>query len=118
MTRAWQNATASRGVLLLLLAAVVMNAITLCAAPMISQRAHPCCPVRTPSTSEHCGKLGCFMSDPVTRPTSFASADPGAAFAVELSSPVSAAVAFAAAPVSVRPAFFTELYVRFRQLLI
>jgi len=42
MRHAWQKGSASRGVLFLLLAIVIVNAITACAAPVPAQPAHPC----------------------------------------------------------------------------
>ena len=117
MRNARQNGIAYRGVLFVLLALVAMNAITVCAAPLPAQPVHPCCPASTHSTSDHCGKLGCFMSDPVTMPAPFASADPGGA-AVELPFLVLSDRAVTAASFAARPVAATELYVSYRQLLI
>ena len=109
-----------RVLLVLLLAVVMVNAVTVCAAPVAGPVAvhHPCCPVRTHNTGNHCGQLGCFMSDPVTRPAGpvVVDVDGGPSvqpIALSVHRPDRIAVHF-----STQPTFSTELYVAFHQFLI
>lgn len=118
MKHAWQDVTGWRVVLYLLLAVVVMNAITVCAAPVTQRQIHPCCPARTHNTDEHCGKPGCSMSDPVTGPVVLHRVNPSVCAAVHASVPETHAPGRNAPSAAPRLTSSTELYLTFRQLLI
>src|SRR5579859_5193531 len=65
MKVATQRRIKATAVAAMLLALALVNAVALCAAAISIAPVHPCCPVsQQQSTTKHCVKLGCAMSDP------------------------------------------------------
>ncbi len=112
-------ATSKRGkmaaVVAILLALVVMNAADLCAAATPAP-VHPCCPASQQKTTNHCAKLGCFMSDPILQ-SKLQTVDPPAIETLPL---VSAAEYFFPVPMNFAeaPLPICDRSVCFHQLLI
>jgi RES domain-containing protein len=109
------NAT---GVAAMLLALALLNAVALCAAAISTAPVHPCCPAsQQQSTTKHCVKLGCAMSDPALQVKS--QNDPTPAWAQTPPAAVTARHSIAAFAVVVPSPLSThDRSITFHQLLI
>ena len=103
---------------ILLIAIIAINAVVACAAPVHSTPVHPCCPSHPESTPKQCGKLGCFMSDPVTPPPTAQIVDLGTAMVVGTAVQSANQSMEMVAPVVANVHSSGPLFVAFHQLLI
>ena len=120
MSAATSSGARWRGLRALLIAIVLINAVTACAAPFHSSPlpAHPCCPTHSDSSSRECGKLGCFMSDPVTQPEATQATDQRIVVAVSFAAQVPVPLSTEPAPVIVATVASHDLFVAIHQFRI
>lgn len=103
----------------MLFALILLNATLICAAamPVRVATAHSCCPVSPDDATNHCGKLGCFMSAPAVRAEIQSAGSPAWIFtpAVTLASPHAVHAGYSFVDVA---ASCADLPITFHQLLI